>query len=93
MGGHQTWPPKENSPTRISSWPSLTLSHPSYLSFDNRHSGKYDYDFFDYLIKVFHKCKTYGFKCFIDPHQDVVRPNRLLLKEFQETRYYAFLPC
>ncbi|KAF9584755.1 hypothetical protein BGW38_005298 [Lunasporangiospora selenospora] len=33
--------------------------------------GKYDYDYFDYLVKVFHKCKRYGFKCFIDPHQDV----------------------
>ncbi|KAG0344567.1 hypothetical protein BG004_004358 [Podila humilis] len=33
--------------------------------------GKYDYEFFDYLIKVFHKCKKFGFKCFIDPHQDV----------------------
>ncbi|KAG0308193.1 hypothetical protein BGZ98_008701 [Dissophora globulifera] len=33
--------------------------------------GKYDYDYFEYLVKVFHKCKHYGFKCFIDPHQDV----------------------
>ncbi|KAI1307325.1 hypothetical protein EDD11_004511 [Mortierella claussenii] len=33
--------------------------------------GKYDYDYFEYLVKVFHKCKQYGFRCFIDPHQDV----------------------
>ncbi|KAG0369919.1 glycoside hydrolase superfamily [Gamsiella multidivaricata] len=33
--------------------------------------GKYDYDFFEYLVKVLYKCKQYGFKCFIDPHQDV----------------------
>jgi hypothetical protein len=34
--------------------------------------GKYDYEYFEYLAKVLHKCKEYGFKCFIDPHQDVV---------------------
>ncbi|KAF9913801.1 hypothetical protein BX616_009549 [Lobosporangium transversale] len=33
--------------------------------------GKYDYDYFEYLVKVLRKCKQYGFKCFIDPHQDV----------------------
>ncbi|KAF9115097.1 hypothetical protein BGX27_008900 [Mortierella sp. AM989] len=33
--------------------------------------GKYDYDYFEYLAKVLLKCKEYGFKCFIDPHQDV----------------------
>ncbi|KAG0209728.1 hypothetical protein BGX28_010022 [Mortierella sp. GBA30] len=33
--------------------------------------GQYDYDYFDYLVKVFQKCKHFGFKCFIDPHQDV----------------------
>ncbi|KAF9357186.1 hypothetical protein BGX26_004110 [Mortierella sp. AD094] len=33
--------------------------------------GKYDYDYFEYLAKVLQKCKEYGFKCFIDPHQDV----------------------
>ncbi|KAF9195938.1 hypothetical protein BGZ50_002967 [Haplosporangium sp. Z 11] len=33
--------------------------------------GKYDYDYFEYLVKVFQKCKQYGFKCLIDPHQDV----------------------
>lgn len=36
-------------------------------------SGKYDYEFMDYTIKVLRKCKEYGFKVFIDPHQDVVR--------------------
>jgi hypothetical protein len=35
--------------------------------------GKYDLEFLDYIIKVLHKAKEYGFKCFIDPHQDVVR--------------------
>ena len=36
-------------------------------------SGKYDYDFMDYTIRVLRKCKEYGFKVYIDPHQDIVR--------------------
>jgi hypothetical protein len=36
-------------------------------------SGKYDYDFMDYTIRVLRKCKEYGFKVYMDPHQDVVR--------------------
>ncbi|KAI8812275.1 glycoside hydrolase superfamily [Cladochytrium replicatum] len=33
--------------------------------------GKYDYEFMNYLVAVLYKLKQYGFKCFIDPHQDV----------------------
>ncbi|KAF9927350.1 hypothetical protein FBU30_003307 [Linnemannia zychae] len=33
--------------------------------------GKYDTEYFDYLVQVLYKCKEYGFKCFLDPHQDV----------------------
>ena len=36
-------------------------------------SGKMDRDYMDYLVKVLYKAKAYGFKCFLDPHQDVVR--------------------
>ncbi len=35
-------------------------------------SGIYDYDFMDYTIRVLRKCKEYGFKAYMDPHQDVV---------------------
>jgi hypothetical protein len=32
----------------------------------------YDYDFIDYTIRVLRKCKEFGFKVYMDPHQDIV---------------------
>ncbi|KAI0081483.1 glycoside hydrolase [Panus rudis PR-1116 ss-1] len=32
--------------------------------------GKLDYEFMDYTIRVLRKCKEYGFKVYMDPHQD-----------------------
>ncbi|KAF8499340.1 glycoside hydrolase [Hysterangium stoloniferum] len=33
--------------------------------------GKYDFEFMDYTVRVLRKCAEYGFKVFIDPHQDI----------------------
>ncbi|KAI8974231.1 glycoside hydrolase [Trametes punicea] len=33
--------------------------------------GKFDYDFMDYTVRVLRKCKEYGFRIFMDPHQDI----------------------
>ncbi|KZT11183.1 glycoside hydrolase family 5 protein [Laetiporus sulphureus 93-53] len=33
--------------------------------------GKLDYEFMDYTVRVLRKCKEYGFKVYIDPHQDI----------------------
>jgi hypothetical protein len=36
--------------------------------------GSMTIDFMDYTIRVLRKCKEYGFKVYMDPHQDIVSP-------------------
>lgn len=34
-------------------------------------SGIYDEEYLDYIVEILKIAKSYGFSCFIDPHQDV----------------------
>ncbi|ESK92278.1 glycoside hydrolase family 5 protein [Moniliophthora roreri MCA 2997] len=57
---------------RLRGWGFNMLRFPvTWESLEHGGPGKYDYEFMDYTIRVLRKCKEYGFKVFLDPHQDV----------------------
>lgn len=59
---------------RLRGWGFNMLRFPvSWEALEHEGPGIYDYDFMDYTVRVLRKCKDYGFKVFMDPHQDVVR--------------------
>ncbi|KAG8219159.1 glycoside hydrolase [Butyriboletus roseoflavus] len=57
---------------RLRGWGFNVLRYPiPWEALEHEGPGRFDYDFMDYTIRVLHKCKEYGFKVYVDPHQDI----------------------
>ncbi|KAG6810706.1 hypothetical protein H0H92_010669 [Tricholoma furcatifolium] len=57
---------------RLRGWGFNMLRFPvAWEALEHSGPGNYDYEFIDYTIRVLRKCKAYGFKVYMDPHQDI----------------------
>ncbi|KAH7890152.1 glycoside hydrolase family 5 protein [Phlebopus sp. FC_14] len=57
--------------SRLRGWGFNTLRYPiTWEALEHEGPGNYDYDFMDYIIRILRKCKEFGFKVYLNPHQD-----------------------
>ncbi|KAF9228906.1 glycoside hydrolase family 5 protein [Gyrodon lividus] len=57
--------------SRLRGWGFNMLRYPiTWEALEHEGPGRYDYEFMDYTIRVLRKCKEYGFKVYLNPHQD-----------------------
>ncbi|KIJ10826.1 glycoside hydrolase family 5 protein [Paxillus involutus ATCC 200175] len=57
--------------SRLRGWGFNMIRYPvTWESLEHQGPGIYDYEFMDYTIRVLRKCKEYGFKVYLNSHQD-----------------------